>query len=563
MPNIDIAKRRRIMKRSMKIGHCICDPKRPCPCDVFTNMGLCPCAGERPDPVDMATVKLTDLVHNAGCASKISAVDLERFLTRLPPVNDPAIISGLPSGDDAGIYKISDEVTLVQTIDVFTPCVDDPYEFGKICAANCLSDIYAMGGIPRTALSVLAFPSETQDGQIMYVMLKGAMEVLAEAQCSLLGGHSIKDEEIKLGFAITGTIDPKKAVELETATVGDLLVLTKPLGIGVLNFARQIGKANSKGLADAEKSMALLNKSAAEAMNEVGVSACTDVTGFGLFGHLIRMARHSGVTARIYADTLPAFEGALDAFGQEIIPGAIERNSEFVGDDLLVEDGVADAFKYLGFDAQTSGGLLIAVPQERHLQLIEAMTRRGLTPSTIGSIASKSEGLIELVASIDSDADFKERVKEITNAALQYHKTLQKPSAPISQLSETVKPLTPENDVCCADVFGSVANESGLIDQKMGVGAGTTAADSMRAFGNLMASTGSDGRINARAKELINFALVVHSRCEPCMAIHLEKAKKMGISQDELDEAAWCAISMGGAPVKMFYSDYLKRNGLS
>jgi selenide,water dikinase len=386
MTKIDISKRRKIMHRSMKLGHCICDPKRPCPCNLFSSQGICPCAGERPEPINLEKIKLTELVHNAGCASKIAASDLELFLSRLPHVDDPAILSGLPSGDDAGVYKLTDDIALVQTVDVFTPCVDDPFTFGKICAANCLSDVYAMGGAPKTALSILAFPSETLNGQIMYLMLKGAMETLELADCSLLGGHSIKDEEIKLGFAITGIIAPGKSVALETAKTG----------VGVLNFARQIGKIQEKGLKQAEESMMTLNRAAAEAMMEVGVSACTDITGFGLFGHLSRMLRHSGVSAKIYADTLPSFEGAVDLLADGVIPGAIERNSEFVGDDISVENGVSEAIKNLGFDAQTSGGLMITAPKARHGQLMNALKKRGVTGITIGEIYGDSQSKIEL-----------------------------------------------------------------------------------------------------------------------------------------------------------------------
>lgn len=400
MATIDSAKRRKVMQRSLKLGHCICDPKRPCPCDVFTGQGLCPCAGERPDDMPVEGVRLTELVHNAGCASKIPAADLERFLSRLPAVDDPAVISGLKNGDDAGIYRIAPGVDLVQTVDVFTPCVDDPFLFGKICAANCLSDIYAMGGVPKTALSILAFPNETLNGQIMYLMMKGAMEVLNDAGCALLGGHSIKDSEIKLGFAITGLIDSTKATELENATDGDMLVLTKPLGVGVLNFARQIGRGHAEGLAAAEVSMATLNRSAAEAMNEVGVSACTDITGFGLFGHLIRMARHSEKTIRIAAEALPVFPGALEALRDEIIPGAIERNSEFAGEDLTVAPGVDPARVLLGYDAQTSGGLCIAVPRNRHQQLLDALSARGIAAATIGTVCGTSSGTIEVVSSL-------------------------------------------------------------------------------------------------------------------------------------------------------------------
>ena len=177
---IDFTKRKRVMERSRLLGHCICDVRRPCPCDVFRDDGICSCAGERPDPVDLSQVRLTQMVRNAGYASKIAPGDLDAVLSRLPDVNDPAVISGLAAGDDAAIYRISDGLHLVQTVDVFTPCVDNPRLFGRICAANCLSDIYAMGGEPRTALSILAFPSEKIAGEVMFQMLAGAMETFAE-----------------------------------------------------------------------------------------------------------------------------------------------------------------------------------------------------------------------------------------------------------------------------------------------------------------------------------------------------------------------------------------------
>ena len=531
MTIIDAAKRSRIMQRSKKLGHCICDPKRQCPCGIFKSRGICLCAGERPDPNDVSKIKLTELVHNAGCASKIPAADLEDLLSRLPQVDDPAVISGLPAGDDAAIYKIDDHTTLVQTVDVFTPCVDDPYTFGKICACNCLSDIYAMGGVPRTALSVLAFPSETCDKEIMYLMLKGAMEVLQKAQCALIGGHSIKDEEIKLGFAITGTIDAGKAVALETARVGDVLVLTKPLGVGVLNFANQIGRANKNGLDAAERSMMVLNKEASEAMTKVGVSACTDITGFGLYGHLTGMMRHSGTTARIYADALPIFEGVLELIHEGIIPGANERNAEFVGADLVVADDVAEEYRYLGFSAETSGGLLIAVPENRHKLLTDELTSRGVDWATIGEIIQGENGGIELIAS------------NVKGERMESEKEKEAPA------------YSSEKETCCcaAEDYGYEINETGLA---------STGTASMRAFGELIASVSASGKIEKRAKELILFALVVLQRCEDCLDMHYEKALGMGITREELDEAAWCAIAIGGAPVKMVYNVFLdKRKG--
>ncbi len=517
MANVDIDKRRRIMQRSIKLGHCVCDPKRPCPCEVFKNDGICMCAGERPDPVDMSTIRLTELVHNAGCASKIAAADLEAVLGRLTAPDDPAIISGIAAGDDAGVYSLNSHTTLVQTVDVFTPCVDDPEKFGRICAANCLSDIYAMGATPRTALSVMCFPIETLDGRVMYHMLKGAMEVFAAAGVALLGGHSIKDEEIKLGFAITGTTSTD-ALEHTTARPGDMLVLTKKLGVGVLNFARQIGKVDVALLAEVESSMETLNRDAAEAMMLTGASACTDVTGFGLFGHLISLARHSGVTAEIFADRLPAFDGAIDALRNGIVPGAIERNSEYVGGDMQVADGVPQELVDLGFCAETSGGLLMAIPPERHELLIEELASRGVSAVTVGSVVGESDGKILL--SLTGDEGAPTQCKAAAQAGSSCCESAAEPAAS-----------------CC----GSAGDEG--------------ADDVTKAFGAFMSATSTGGKVDARTKELVNFALSVITKCKPCVITHRKKAVKMGISPEELDEVAWCAAAMGGAPVRMFYQE--------
>ena len=538
---IDLEKRRRVMERSMRLGHCICDPRRPCPCDVYRDQNICPCAGERPDPTDFSQLKLTSLVRNAGCASKISPADLEAVLTRLPPVNDPAVISGLAAADDAAIYRIADNLCLVQTVDVFTPCVDDPHLFGRICAANCLSDIYAMGGEPRTALSILAFPSETLDGEIMYRMLAGAMETLGQAGVALVGGHSIKDDEIKLGFAITGLIDPAVATALETPHAGDLLVLTKPLGTGVLAFCEQIGRGNPAGMAAAATSMAALNKAAAEAMKVSGASACTDVTGFGLFGHLIRMARQGRLTAQIAADALPAFEGALEAFREGIIPGAVERNREFLGAGLQVGPGVDEALVHLGCDAQTSGGLLIAIAPDRLEDLKQALAQRGVDAFIIGKFVSPSAGLIQ----VTNAAPQKERERPRPREALEFQPAAVGIRAPSAM--NTPSPSVPHQAGCCADIFEAKPGPAG------------SAAESQRAFGALMRSVQTAGALSEKSKELILFSLVLHSRCHPCFDAHYQKARELGITQAELDEAAWCAIAMGGAPVRMFYQECLRR----
>ena len=542
---IDLERRRRVMERSMLLGHCICDPRRPCPCDVFRDQNICPCAGERPDPVDISQLKLMTLVRNAGCASKIAPADLEAVLNRLPPVNDPAVISGLAAADDAAIYRIADNLCLVQTVDVFTPCVDDPHLFGRICAANCLSDIYAMGGEPRTALSILAFPSETLDGEIMYRMLAGAMETLSQAGVALVGGHSIKDDEIKLGFAITGLIDPAIAAALETPHVGDVLVLTKPLGTGVLAFCEQIGRGHPTGMAAATASMAALNKAAAEAMKEAGASACTDVTGFGLFGHLLRMARQSNLAAQVFADALPAFEGAVEALQQGIIPGAVERNREFLGDSLQVASDVDEALVHLGCDAQTSGGLLIAVPPDRLAHLEHALAQRSVSSFVIGRFVSSAAGRILVANSLAHKP----------RGALSPGQAIDPQPADLGVRAPSSMNTSSHSDshqpACCADIFAARPD------------APPSAAETQQAFAALMRSVQAPGALNEKAKELILFSLVVYSRCHPCFDAHLQKARDLGLTQAELDEAAWCAIAMGGAPVKMFYQECLRRTQAS
>jgi selenide,water dikinase len=426
-------------------------------------------------------------------------------------------------------------------VDVFTPCVDDPHLFGRICAANCLSDIYAMGGEPRTALSILAFPSETLDGEIMYRMLAGAMETLGQAGVALVGGHSIKDDEIKLGFAITGLIDPAVAAALETPRAADVLVLTKPLGTGVLAFCEQIGRGSPEGMAAAATSMATLNKAAAEAMNAAGASACTDITGFGLFGHLIRMTRQSKLTAEVFANALPSFAGAVEAFRAGVIPGAVERNREFVGDALQVAADVDEALVHLGCDAQTSGGLLIAVAPERLDKLQQALAQRGVKAFVIGKFVGPSNGMIRVTNSPAHHAHGNPQPRhEIQGQAADVDV-----GAP-NNMNASI-PSDPHQPGCCADIFEAKPSPT------------SSAAETQKAFGTFMRSAQAAGALSEKAKELILFSLVLQSRCHPCFDAHYQKARELGITQAELDEAAWCAIAMGGAPVRMFYQECLRR----
>ena len=535
MVAIDKLKRKRIMQRSMKLEHCICDPKKPCPCDMFRDQNVCLCAGERPEPLDISQVRLMDYVHNAGCASKVAPLDLERALARLPAVNDPNVLLGMPAGDDAGVYRLNERTCLVQTVDVFTPCVDDAYTFGQIAAANSVSDIYAMGGTPRTALSVLAFPSDTLPMEVMYQMMKGGLDKMVEAGVAVIGGHSIKDEEIKFGFAVTGEIDADKIASHDNAKVGDVLVLTKPLGTGVISFAGQIGRASSKALEAIAANMTHLNRSAAEVMQEVGVNACTDVTGFGLFGHLVQLVRRSEVTATIYAEDLPVLPEALGYLRAGIVPGATERNREYVGQDFEVAGDLDPAVVDLCFDAQTSGGLLISVAEARAERLVARLKEvNTLAADVVGRIVARSDGKIVLTANGQPE--------EIAMAVKEEPKNV--PAGQDVGQEPCCCPTQAQPPPCCAEASAQQ---------------GKTNAERAALFGKFMASvTAGTGGIGAREKELISWGLVVLARCEPCVKIHYSKALKMGISAEELEEVAWLAIGMGGAPVMMFHKQAMK-----
>lgn len=393
---LDKEKRRRIMQRSIKLGHCICNPKEPCPCDLFKQENVCLCAGERLEEVS-ENVPLTQFVENAGCASKINQTDLKIVLAGLPAISDPRVLVSADTCDDAGVYKLTDDLALVQSVDVFTPNVDDPYIFGQIAASNSLSDIYAMGGEPVTALSVVGFPIETMSHKIMNQMLRGGIDKMKEAGVEVIGGHSIKDTEIKFGFAVTGVIDPKKIITNDKAKPGDVLVLTKPLGTGVISFASQLDRASKEAMEAIGRSMAELNKVAAETMVEAGVTTATDVTGFGLMGHLSEMVAQSEVTAEIYVDQVPFFEGVLDYVREELISGAIERNREYAAQYVEVTEDVSEDVEIALYDPQTSGGFLIAVKEDHAEKFVTKLREKGLNSAAIiGKIIARSEGKIIL-----------------------------------------------------------------------------------------------------------------------------------------------------------------------
>jgi selenide, water dikinase len=393
---IDFAKRARVMGRSIKLGHCICNPKEPCPCDLFKQKNVCLCAGEREDDA-AEDAPLTQFVENAGCASKIGQEDLKKALGGLPRIFDRRVLVSAETCDDAGVFKINDTQALVQTVDVFTPCVDDAYLFGRIAAANSVSDVYAMGGRPLTALSIVAFPIEKLSPRVMNRMLQGGIDAMKEAGTAVVGGHSIKDKEIKFGFAVTGVVHPKRIVTNAAARPGDALILTKPLGTGAICFAAQIGKAKKAWVAAIGRSMATLNRAAAEVMIAAGVKCATDVTGFGLAGHLGEIAAQSGVTAEIWAEALPVFPGVMGLLRAGVISGAVERNREAAARRVEREAGVGEEYEDLLYDPQTSGGLLMCVPEAKAVRVLTKLrAKRAEKAAIIGRVVGKSEGKIVL-----------------------------------------------------------------------------------------------------------------------------------------------------------------------
>ncbi len=308
-------------------------------------------------------VALTSLSSGAGCGCKLAASDLLPIVMRLPAATDPRVLVGAPTGDDAAVFALTDDLALVQTIDFFTPLVDDPYDFGCIAAANALSDVYAMGGRPITAMNVVAFPLEQLGGDVLGAILQGGLDVVTAAGASVVGGHSIKDDEPKYGMAVTGTVDPRRIVTNAGGVAGDVLVLTKPLGVGAIVTAAKRGTAGPDLVAAAVSVMVELNAVASEAALDAGVHAMTDVTGFGLLGHLHNLTRESGLAAEIDACAVPAIDGVEPLLRDEgAISGGSKRNAEWAATFATIDADVPPWRARLIIDATTSGGLLAAVP---------------------------------------------------------------------------------------------------------------------------------------------------------------------------------------------------------
>ncbi len=307
-------------------------------------------------------VKLTASTRGGGCASKLAPGLLERVLKTIPKVADPSVLVGFESNDDAGVYRLTPELAIVQTVDFFTPMVDDPFTFGAIAAANALSDVYAMGGRPVSALSVLACPADG-DMDVVAAVVQGGAAKMLEASAAILGGHSVNDPELKFGYAVTGVIDPDRVKTNGGARPGDVLVFTKRLGTGVITTALKRGMARAEHVEGAIASMLQLNRQACQSMLKFDVHACTDVTGFGLAGHSREMAMASGATLEIDAESLQFLPGALDYARMGALPGGLRNNRDFAASCIEYADAIPQDIDDLLFDPQTSGGLLIALPE--------------------------------------------------------------------------------------------------------------------------------------------------------------------------------------------------------
>ena len=332
-------------------------------------------------------VKLTEFSKSAGCAAKIGPGVLAEVVGRLPAAKDDRLMVGVETADDAAVYRVSDEVALIQTVDFFPPMVDDPFTFGQIAAANALSDVYAMGGEPRLALNVVAFPN-CLGAEVLGEILAGGASKVKEAGAVLAGGHSINDEEPKYGLCVSGFVKPDRIWKNGGARTGDVLLLTKPLGVGLINTAVKAGMASEEAERKAVESMSCLNKLAMEVLREVEVHSCTDVTGFGLTGHALETARASGKSLVIETDKLEVLPDALFYASMGLVPEGTYRNKAFNKKDVRLEEQVDEAMEDLVFDPQTSGGLLVSLKREDAENVLVRLAEAGypLKAGIVGAV---------------------------------------------------------------------------------------------------------------------------------------------------------------------------------
>lgn len=522
-------KRKRIMKRSIALGHCVCDPRKPCPCPVFKEKNICECAGEKL-PVTSGAIKLTEHVRAAGCASKIGKKDLQEVLSGLPDINDERVLVGRSAGDDAGVIKLPGQDASILTVDVFSPSVDDPYEFGQIAAANSISDIYAMGGVAQAALSIIGFPVHLLDNSVMREILRGGIDKMAEAGISVIGGHSINDEEIKFGFAVLGS--GAEFVTNSGAQIGDVMVLTKPLGTGITSFAGQIGKASEDELKEISTSMAALNKAAGELMVKHNATAATDITGFSLLGHLVEIVKNSRVKVELYFDSIPFFSAIKRLAGEDAFPGAVEKNREAVPSEMLEFGKLTEGEQNILFGPETSGGLLVFMSESNAGKYIAELKDHDVEAVCIGKVvAEDTAGLIEIkgggnIKASPSDTPVLDEVSGSGSACCS---------------------AGTDSDSSCCSAGGGSTTSSTLVPS-------STSAE----FKRYMSVVNAAGAIESKNKKLISLALSVSHKCGTCIKLNTAAALTAGASEEEISEAVALGVAFGGASASMFYNELMQ-----
>lgn len=331
-------------------------------------------------------VRLTQLAKRAGCAAKQPPGYLLSLLKSLPPITDPNVLVGSATADDAAVFKLNDELALVLTTDFFTPIVDGPYDFGAVAAANALSDVYAMGGKPLAALSIVGFPDNLLPPEVLGEILRGATDKAADAGIALVGGHTIKSDEPIFGLAVTGSVSPDHVLSNDKAQPGDVLILTKPLGLGIITTAAKNGVDQLSAIGEAIRIMTTLNRAAGETFARVGAHALTDVTGFGLLGHLRNMIAASQVSARIFLEQVPVIPAAWDYVRAGVAPGGTHANHRFLADWVNFDADISKEDQLVLCDAQTSGGLLAAVAATQAENVLHTLHSSGVIESTIVGI---------------------------------------------------------------------------------------------------------------------------------------------------------------------------------
>jgi len=342
-------------------------------------------------------IRLTHYTQGMGCACKLRPQELEKILREIPVAEDPNILIDTRNSDDAAVYKVSQDTAIVQTLDFFTPVVDEAYDFGAIAAANALSDIYAMGAQPLFALNIVGFPSSRLPMSTLQNILLGAREKAREAGISILGGHTIEDHEPKYGMVVTGIVHPNRVLSNAGAQEGDLIILTKPIGTGILSTAVKRGLATNEQQEQLTAIMAELNRSAAQVISRFPVHACTDVTGFGLMGHLHEMTHPGAINAEVYAESIPLINGTWEYASANLIPGGTRDNLSYLQEHLIWSEGISQTQKLILCDAQTSGGLLFAIAPEYQQQILDQLREASVSQAQIiGSFTRKDTGTITI-----------------------------------------------------------------------------------------------------------------------------------------------------------------------